>query len=187
MQTTNQGFDPSEIEQFKSDLAKSGKLFQYVEEDEVSGDMAEFMFVGIYEGRPVIYDCLLGTLQLAYESNLLEMAEAKAKEKFPDYKGFDFEIDERGNGVAQVEESEEVEDYKAYAMYEIEEAGAANVAEYVEIDTDFEFGIGLEAYFNLPEISEEVIVKFIHEFNAGTLKLDPVRYSFESEDDEDED
>jgi len=187
MQTSNLGFDPGEIEKFKTDLAKTGKPFQYVEEEEVSGDMAEFMFLGSYEGRPVIYDCLLGTLQLAYESNLLEMAEAKAKEKFPDYKGFDFEIDERGNGVAQFEESEEVEDYKAYAMYEIEEAGGANVAEYVELNPEFEFGIGLEAYLNLAEITEADIVKFIEDFNSNSLKLDPVRYSFESDDDEEDD
>jgi len=186
MQTSNLGFDPAEIEQFKEELSNSGKPFQFVEEEEVSGDMAEFMFIGSYEGRPVIYDCLLGTLQLAYESNLLEMAEAKAKEKFPDYKGFDFEIDERGNGVAHEEESEEVEEYKAYAMYEIEEAGAANVAESVDLDSDFEFGIGLEVYLNLPEITETVIVKFIDEFNSGTLKLDPVAYSFESDDEEED-
>jgi hypothetical protein len=72
-------------------------------------------------------------------------------------------------------------------MYEIEEAGEANVAEYVELDTNFEFGIGLEAYLNLPEITEATIIQFIEDFNAGTLKLDPVRYSFESEDEDEED
>ena len=187
MQISNQGFDPNEINLLKEELSKSGKLFQYVDEEEVSGDMAEFMFIGSYEGRPAIFDCLLGTLQLAYESNLLELAEAKAKEKYPDYKGFDFEVDEKGNGVSHGEESEEIEEYKAYAMYEIEEAGSAKVAESVELDVEFDFGVGLEAYLNQPEITEDVIVKFIEDFNAGTLKLDPVRYAFESDDDEDDD
>jgi hypothetical protein len=102
---------------------------------------------------------------------LLEMAEAKARQKFPDYKGFDFEIDDKGNAIASAEELDEVEEYKAYAMYEIEEAGEANVAEYVEIDTNFEFGIGLEAYLNLPEITEATIIQFIEDF-----KLLPIKY-----------
>jgi hypothetical protein len=182
----NPGFSPAEIARFQEELSLSGKTFKYVEEEEVSEEMAEFMFIGQYEGKPVIYDCLLGTLQLAYESNLLEMAEVKTKEKFPDYKGFDFEIDDNGNAVSTGEDSEEVESFKAYAMYEIEEAGQANVAESVEIDTNFEFGLGLEAYLNVPEISEETINQFISDFNAGTLKLDPVAYSFESEDDGEE-
>jgi len=31
------------------------------------------------------------------------------------------------------------------------------------------------------------LLRFISDFNSGNLKLDPVRYSFESEDDEEED
>jgi len=72
-------------------------------------------------------------------------------------------------------------------MYEIEEAGDANVAESVSYDESFEYGVGMEAYLNVPEINEEVLLRFISEYNSGNLKLDPVRYSFESEDDEEED
>jgi hypothetical protein len=183
----NPGFDPAEIARFQKELEASGKAFQYVDEAEVSEEMAEFMFIGTYEGKPVIYDCLLGTLQLAYESNLLELAEAKCKERFPDYKGFDFEVDDQGQAVAQSEESEEVEAYKAYAIFEIEEAGLANVAEYVEVDTRFDYGVGLEAYLNVVEINEGTIARFIADFNGGTLQLDPIRYSFESDSDEDDD
>lgn len=186
MQTNNPGFDPAEIARFQEELKALGKPFKYVDEEEVSDEMAEFHFIGEYEGKPVIYDCLLGTLQLAYESNLLELAEAKTKEKFPDYRGFEFEIDDQGNAIASGEESEEIEAYKAYAMYEIEEAGEANVAESVETDPSFEFGVGLEAYLNVLEITEATILKFIEDFNAGALNLDPVRYSFESEDDDED-
>ena len=42
----------------------------------------------------------------------------------------------------------------------------------------------MEAYLNVAEITEETIEQFILDFNNGTLKLDPVQYSFESEDDE---
>ncbi len=181
----NQGLNPDEIRKLKAEFLAEGKNFRYIDEDEVSPEMAEFFFIGQHEGREVIFDCLLGTLRLAYESNLLEMAEAKTKEKFPDYKGFDFEVDEQGNGVGEEEEeSEEIEAYKAFAMYEIEESGEANVAESVSFDDNFEYGLGMEAYLNLPEITEETIEKFISDYNNGNLKLDPVRYSFESEDDE---
>lgn len=170
------------------ELAESGKPFRYVDEEEVSEEMAEFFFIGTYQGKEVVFDCLLGTLRLAYESNLLEMAEARTKEKFPEFRGFDFDVDEKGNAIGEdYEESEEVEAYKAFAMYEIEEAGDANVAESVTFDESFDYGVGMEAYLNVAEINEEVLLKFINDFNGSHLKLDPVRYSFESEDDEEED
>lgn len=184
---TNLGFDPAEIAKFQAELEKSGLPYKFIDEDEVSPDMAEFMFIGRHQGKPVIYDCLLGTLRLAYESNLMEMAEAKAKEKFPDYQGFEIEVDDAGNARQVGEEIEEVEDYKAYAMYELEESGEAKRSESVEIDTEFDYGVGLEAYLNEPEITEWVIQDFIEKFNAGKLQLDPTRYSFESEDDDDDD
>lgn len=182
----NPGFNAEEIARLKNELARSGKSFSYVDEEEVSSEMAEFFFIGKYDGKEVVFDCLLGTLRLAYESNLLEMAEARTREKFPDYRGFDNDSEEIVPEAEEAEEPEEVEAYKAFAMYEIEEAGEANVAESVSFDDSFEFGIGLEAYLNVAEISEELIEQFIQDFNAGTLKLDPVRYSFESEDDDED-
>ena len=185
--TENPGYNPAEIRRLATEFHRSGKSFSYVDEEEVSAEMAEFFFIGKYNGREVVFDCLLGTLRLAYESNLLEMAEARTKEKFPNYRGFDFEVNENGQGVGESEESEEIEAYKAFAMYEIEEAGEANVAESVEVDESFEYGVGLEAYLNVAEITESVIEDFISGFNSSTLKLDPVRYAFEGEEDEEED
>jgi hypothetical protein len=181
----NLGFDPAEIARFEKELEASGKPFQFIDDEEVSIDMAEFMFVGKYEGQPVIFDCLLGTLQLAYESNLMEMAEEKTKKKYPDYKGFDFEVDEKGNAISHVEESEEVEEYKAFAMFELEESGEAKVAESLTFDNNFDYGIGLEVYLNVSEISDEAIIQFIQNFNSGNLVLDPTRFAFEAEEDED--
>lgn len=182
----NPGFNPTEIEKLKESLRKTGKSFHFIDENEVSSEVAEFLFVGSFEGKPVIYDCLLGTLRFAYEANLDELAEAKTLERYPDYKGFEFDVDDNGAAHSTGEENEEVEQFKAYCMYEIEEAGLANVAESVSLDKNFEFGIGLEAYLNVPEINEMVIERFIREFNSGTLKLDPTRYSFESEEDEED-
>ncbi len=182
----NKGYDPAEISRLQHQFEASGKPFEYIEEEEVSSDMAEFLFTGNYEGRPVIFDCFLGTLQLAYESNLMEMAEEKARKNYPDYKGFDFEIDENGDAIATGQESEEVEEYKAFAMFEIEESGEARVAESLEYDHRFDYGIGLEVYLNVPEITEQVIRMFIANFNSGNLSLDPTRYAFESDEDEED-
>ena len=183
--TDNLGFNPTEIRRLATEFHRNGKPFSYVEEEEVSSEMAEFFFIGKYKGREVIFDCLLGTLRLSYESNLLEMAEERTKEKFPDYKGFDFEVDDDGMASTESEESDEVESYKAFAMYEIEEAGLANVAESVDFDESFDYGVGLEVYLNVPEINEHVIEDFIANFNSNSLNLDPVRYAFESEEDDD--
>lgn len=182
----NPGFDPAEVRQLQAVLDAKGKSFQYIDEEEISSEMAEFLFIGQHHGQAVIYDCLLGTLRLAYESRLDELAEARTLAKFPDYKGFEFDVDENGNAVQVGEISEEVEDYKAFCMFEIEEAGLADVAESLVVDPEFEFGLGLEVYLNVPEITEEVIARFIADFNAGTLTLDTTKYSFESESDEDE-
>lgn len=60
----------------------------------------------------------------------------------------------------------------------ISSAPSLKVAEFVEIDYDFEFGIGIDAALNVDEITVEVIEKFISDFNNGTLKLDKTLYSF---------
>jgi hypothetical protein len=64
---------------------------------------------------------------------------------------------------------------------ELEEEEVIQVAEFVEIDEEFEYGIGLDIALNVEEIDGEVITKFVNEFNAGTLKLDPTLYSFTNE------
>jgi hypothetical protein len=42
----------------------------------------------------------------------------------------------------------------------------------------------LDISLNVEEITQEVIEKFISDFNAGTLELDPTLYSFTSEEEE---
>jgi hypothetical protein len=66
---------------------------------------------------------------------------------------------------------------------EIEENDDIKVSEYVEIDEDFDFGISLEAGLYVEALEEEVIEKFISDFNANSLKLDSSLYSFKSEED----
>ena len=69
---------------------------------------------------------------------------------------------------------------------EIEESEEIKVSEYIEIDEHFEYGIGLEAALYVEALEDEVIEKFINDFNTNQLTLDPSLYSFRSDDDEEE-
>jgi hypothetical protein len=70
---------------------------------------------------------------------------------------------------------------------EIEEEETVKVQEFVDIDTHHDYGIGLDASLNVDEIDEQVIAKFIQEFNDDTLSLDETLYSFMTEDEDFED
>ena len=60
----------------------------------------------------------------------------------------------------------------------MEDEETIKVSEFVEIELDFEYGIGLDIALNVEEITVEVIEDFIKNFNAGTVKLDKTMYSF---------
>ena len=60
------------------------------------------------------------------------------------------------------------------------------VAENVEVDEDFEYGVGLDVCLNVEMIDDEVVENFIADFLAGKLNLDKTLYSFTSEDEEEE-
>jgi hypothetical protein len=184
----NQGFAPEEIALLRQQIKHSGFSFLY-NDDEVQSEeleFAHFFFVGKHEGKDVIFDAVMYTLQLAHSSKLYEMAEMRAVEKFPHYKPFEYDEDEHGNIIEPEEIDEEVEEFKAEIMDELEEEESVKVREEVVLDTDFEYGIGLEVSLNVDEITEEVIDKFVKDFNNGTLNLDPTMYSFRHDSDEDE-
>lgn len=81
-------------------------------------------------------------------------------------------------------EEEEIGWFITEIIMEIEEEETVKVQEFVDIDTHHDFGIGLDAALNVDEITEQVISKFVQEFNEDTLVLDDTMYSFQTEDDE---
>jgi hypothetical protein len=173
----NEGFDPTEIAELKKECEQEGQNYVIVEDEDGmndSGEFAHFQFVGLHEGKEVIYDAVMGTLRLNHSSLVFEEAEARMKKAYPNYVEIDrrkpnYKIDEDMEMMLEeiIEELEEEEDFK--------------VAEFIEVETDFEYGIGLDIALNVEEIDNEVITKFVNEFNAGTLKLDPTLYCFSSE------
>ncbi|HAZ26388.1 MAG TPA: hypothetical protein DCY95_18915, partial [Algoriphagus sp.] len=61
MSTMNPGFDPKEISKLKQELKASGKSFQLIPEEENSDEFVNFYFIGMFEGKEVIYDAALYT------------------------------------------------------------------------------------------------------------------------------
>ncbi len=173
----NPGFEKEEIEKLKSECIEEGQNFVFVEDEgdfEDDGDFVHFQFVGMYEGKEVIYDTILSTLALHHSSIVFEEAEKKVMKIIKDYIPFE-ERDENA------EVSEEAEEMLEEFIEEMEDEETIKVAELMEVDPAFEFGIGLEVALNVEEITLEVIAKFIADFNNDTLQLDKTLYSFKNE------
>lgn len=184
----NLGYDPQEIANLKEDCLEEGQSYVLNDDEPQGEEYAHIYFVGKHEGREVIYDTVIYTLHLHHSSLLYEAAEEKAAEKFPHYVRWELQEDRNGELIIPENVDEEIEQYKAEVIAEMEESETIKVKEHVEIDTDFEYGISMDACLNVDEITHEVIEKFVTEFNNGTLELDETLYSFANDEDyEDED
>lgn len=184
MNILNEGFKPETIEALKNELAGSKQLFKIVPGEDNSDEFVNFYFIGMYEGREVIYDAALYTLRLHHSSELYEIAEHEAAKKFPNFKGIHYEEDENGNLKPLSSEEEEIGWFITEIIMDMEEDETVKVQEFVDIDTNHDFGIGLDAALNVEFIDEKVISKFVKEFNDDTLKLDDTLYSFQSEEED---
>lgn len=186
MKYPNVGFEPETIDALKKELAASKKTFKIVPSEDNTDEFVNFYFIGKYEGKEVIYDAALYTLRLHHASEVYERAEHEAAKKFPNFKGIKYEEDENGNLKPLSSEDEEIGWFITEMIMDLEEDEAVKVQEFVDIDTNHDFGIGLDASLNLEYIDEKVIAKFIKDFNEDTLDLDDTLYSFMSEEEEDE-
>lgn len=177
----NPGFSKEEIENLKTLCKQANQSFIYIEDEDLpvsnESEMAHIQFIGKYEGQEVIYDAILFTLQLHYSSLIYEEAERQAIAQFPLY----VPLEKRDETYEENEAiDEEVEMMVLEIIEALEEEDAIKVSEYLDIDHDFEFGIGLEAALYVPKLEIEIIEKFIKDFNENQLKLDNTLYSFKS-------
>ncbi|MEX2569301.1 MAG: hypothetical protein WD431_25385 [Cyclobacteriaceae bacterium] len=186
MENQNEGLLIKTITALKTELKASGKNYKLVPSGDNSDEYVNFYFIGNYEGKEVIYDAVLFTLRLHYNSELYELAEHEAAKKFPEYNGINYEEDENGNLKPLRSEEEEIGWFITELIMDLEEEGTVKVQEFVDIDTCHDYGIGLDAALNYEEIDGKVITDFINDFNNNTLKLDDTFYTFESEDEEEE-
>lgn len=185
MKYQNEGFDPKHIDELKKELKASGKTFKVADTEDNSDEFVNFYFIGMFEGKEVIYDAALYTLRLHHSSEVYELAEHEAAKKFSNFKSIHYEEDENGNLKPLSSEEEEIGWFITEMIMELEEEEVVKVQEFVDIDTNHDYGIGLDAALNVEYIDEKVVSKFIREFNDDTLKLDETLYSFQSEEEED--
>jgi hypothetical protein len=181
---SNKGFDPSEIEKLRQSLQKHGKSYEIVSSEDNSDEYVNFRFIGIYEGKEVIYDAVIYTLRLHHNSEVYELAEHKAAQRVPNFRPISYDEDENGNMKALTAEDEEMGLILAEIIAELEEEEAVKVHEHVELDDTADFGVALDIGLHVENVSDQVISQFVKNYNEDTLKLDPTHYSFISEDEE---
>ncbi|AYQ33083.1 hypothetical protein [Runella sp. SP2] len=184
---TNEGYNPEEIKLLREECEEEGMNFVHCDDEDESmaenDELAHVQFVGEYKGQEVIYDAIIYTLRLHHSSLVYEKAVAQAQKVFPKY----LPLDERGPGYKiKPEEEEEAEELITELIEAIEEEEEVKVKEHLEIDTEFEYGVGLDACLNVEAVTEEVITDFVNNFNKGTLKLDPTLYSFRNDEGDEE-
>lgn len=187
MEYKNDGYDPKEIAQLRQECENEGSTFVYFEDEEDFGhsadEYAHFQFIGNYKGQEVIFDAVIYTLRLHHSSLVFEAAEKKAMAHFPLYTPME-NRDETFKANDALDE--EVELMITELIEEIEENEEIKVAENVEIDEEFEYGVGLDVCLNVEEIDDEVVENFIADFLADKLQLDKTLYSFTTEADDEE-
>lgn len=179
----NKGYDPAEIQKFKADCKSESRNFLFVEEDDdlLSEEYAHFMFVGNHKGQEVIFDAEMVTLRLQYSSVVYETAVHKAQKIYPLYVPMETRDE---TYKANDEMDEEVELMIMELIEEIEDTEEVQIQESIVVDTNYDFGIGLDISLNVEEVNEDVIAKFVKEYNDGTISLDATLYSFKSEEEE---
>ncbi|EMR00950.1 hypothetical protein [Cesiribacter andamanensis] len=184
MENENKGFDPAVIADYRSRMQAKKQNYLIIESEDNSEDYINFNFIGEHEGKEVVFDAVLYTLRLHYHSELYELAEHKAAQRFPNYKNIRYEEDENGDLKALNDEMEEIGLYMAEVMMELEDEEAVKVQEHVYLDPNLDFGVGLDAALNVDTITPKVISRFIEQFNADTLELDETLYSFVEEEED---
>jgi hypothetical protein len=178
----NKGFDPETIEAYRAKMKALGQVYCFDEEDENSDEYTHFYFIGLYEGKEVIYDTVMYTLRLQHESELFEIAEHRAAKHFPEYKKITYEEDENGNLATLDPLEEEIGLYIAEVIMELEEEEAVKVKEHVDLDQHSDFGVALDVGIHIEKITAREIEKFIKDFNEDNLQLDDTLYSFQTQD-----
>jgi hypothetical protein len=152
------------------------------DEDEQTDEYVHFSFIGLFEGKEVIYDTVMYTLRLQHESELFEIAEHRAAKHFPEYKKINYEEDENGNLENLDPLEEEIGLFMAEVIMELEEEETVKVKEHVDMDPHTDFGVALDVGLHREKITANEIEKFIKDFNEDTITLDETLYSFQTQD-----
>lgn len=184
MTLQNEGFNPTKIQELRQKLKQKNRLYIENNIEDNNDEYVNFNFIGVYEGREVIYDAVIYTLRLHHSSEVYEIAEHKAAQKFPNFRRINYEEDENGDLRALDSEAEEIGLFMAEVIMDLEEEEAVKVQEHLEIDPNIDFGVGLDVGLNVEKITPKVIEKFIKDYNEESLNLDKTLYSFQMQENE---
>lgn len=182
MSVNNDGFKLEVIKEYQDEMKKIGQNYLLLNEEDNTDEFVNFCFVGMFEGKQVIYDAILYSLRLHHNSELFELAEHKAAKRFPEFRSIKYEEDENGDLAKLDDIEEEIGLYMTEVIFELEEEEGVKVQEHIELDSHLDFGVGLSVCLNVDKVSDEVIKMFIKNFNEDTLILDKTLYSFQTED-----
>lgn len=184
MVPVNKGFEPDVINEYKKKMSNSGKNYIVADSEDNSDEYINFYFIGMYEGKEVVYDAVIYTLRLHYNSELYEIAEHKAAKFFPEFESIRYKEDENGDLEILDDKEEEIGLYMAEVIMELEEDGEVKVREHVELDPNIDFGVGLDVGLHVEEVNEKVISQFVKDYNEDNVKLDDTYYTFQTKDEE---
>lgn len=167
----NEGYSAKAIKTIRDQALKEGRDFVINEDVERTSESVCFYFIGEYQGNAVVFDACLFALRVEYEMAVFALAEERVEDTFPDF-DLEAEIDDEDS------EAMELFDEK---VAEIEENQEITVNEYIDFDDSVQYGVGLDVCLKVTEVTDDVIAKFISDFNKGSFKLDPKEYIFKIE------
>lgn len=164
----NKGLEQSEVARIKKLCEESGRNFVYNTDEERDENFTHFFFVGDHEGKEVVFNGFMYSLEMEYISTLYDEAQAVLIERIPDLKEEDLES-----------ESDELLGQLESVVAELEDSGEVQVQEFVEIDESVEYGVGVNVCLNLLDITDEDITAFVKAYKEDKLELDTTSYSFD--------
>jgi hypothetical protein len=163
-----------DIKKLRKQCAQLGKSFIYhpdEEQDEEEGQYFNFLFVGKDNGKEVIFDAYMTTLSYEYHMSVMDEADTKFFDKYPDLREKDFfEL----NDTQQAEYDKIVDAIYEQDLVKVQE-------DMVFYEDDEPHIVGAEVFLNVKVINDQVIDEFIRKFNSDTLELDDRMYSFAQE------
>ena len=121
------------LQEIKNSIEKLKSNFIFLNPEENSDEYVNFNFIGMYEGKEVVYDAVMYTLRLHHNSELYEMAEHSAAKRFPEFKQIKYEEDENGDLKLLDDNEEEIGLFMAETIMELEEEGEVKVQEHVDV------------------------------------------------------
>ncbi len=163
-----------QIEELKRVFIENGKLFIPSPDAEIDEEhqTASFLFLGKHEGKEMLFDTFMMTLIQDYRMNIMEQAEEKLLNLYPELEGVDYE-----------ELTEEQKDEYDNLFESIYRSDLIKVQENLSIQPS-EKGehMEIDVIIDVRKINDKVIDNFIRTFNAKAFEVNENLRSFDLDD-----